>query len=60
MIETKIGFSKKEERKDDITRDRDPNPTGLLAGLALTAVMLGGLAAASLKISEKFQKNKEE
>lgn len=57
----KTGFAvrKKGHPKEDITRDQDKNPKELLTGLAVSAVMLGGLAAASLKVAEKFGKIKK-
>lgn len=54
----KLGFSKRKNGvpKEDITRDRDPNTKGMLCGLALAAVLMAGLAAASLKVAKVFGK----
>lgn len=57
----KTGFSKnkKGHPKEDIRRNQDKDPKELLTGLAVTTVLLGGLAAASLKAAEKLGKGKE-
>lgn len=51
----KLGFAKKERPKEDITRDRESNSKTLLAGLAVTTALLGGIAYASLKVAEVFK-----
>lgn len=55
----KTGFAKRKKGapKEDITRDRDPNTKKMLGGLALTTVLLAGLAAVSLKAAKIFKKN---
>lgn len=54
----KTGFAKRKKGapKEDITRDRDPNTKKMLGGLALTTVLLAGLAAVSLKLAKIFEK----
>lgn len=56
----KLGFAKKDIHKEDITRDQDRNPKALLAGLAVTTALLGGIAYASLKVADAFKKYDEE
>lgn len=56
----KLGFAKKGVLKEDITRDQDHSPKALLAGLAVTTALLGGIAYASLKVADAFKKGDEE
>lgn len=54
----KTGFAKRRKGlpKEDITRDKDLKRKGLLGGLAITTVLLAGIAAVSLKVANKFKK----
>lgn len=56
----KLGFAKKDTLKEDITREREHNPKALLAGLAATTALLGGIAYASLKVAEAFRNEEDE
>lgn len=56
----KLGFAKKDIRKEDVTRDQDRSPKALLAGLAVTTALLGGIAYASLKVADIFKRDDEE
>ena len=58
----KLGFAerKKGYPKEDHSRRTDSDGKELLKGLALTGVLLSGIAAASLKAAEHFEKKDEE
>ena len=54
----KQGFAAKKNGapREDITRDREPKTKGLLGGLAVTTVLLAGIAAISLRLAKRFKK----
>lgn len=56
----KLGFAKKDRPKEDITRDRESNSKTLLAGLAVTTALLGGIVYASMKVAEDFKSGDDE
>ena len=56
----KLGFAKKDRPKEDITRDRESNSKTLLAGLAVTTALLGGIAYASMKVADAFKSDDDE
>lgn len=56
----KLGFAKKNIMKEDITRERESNSRTLLAGLAVTTVLLGGIAYAGLKAAKALKEDDED